>query len=125
MSVPIEHALYRLRRTRRDGIPPKHYRGTWVLSDDRTKQVLATCELIGVVTILHDKAEALERERLYVQFSQPLWLDVYKRRPIGPLVTREPMVVDAAMPIEGVKELIAYRYPQAISSGFAIVEHNR
>jgi len=31
-------------------------------------------------------------------------------------------VVDAATPIEGVKELIAYRYPQAISSGFAIVE---
>ncbi len=67
----------------------------------------------------------IERERLYYQFSQPLWLDVYKRRPIGPLVTREAMVVDAAMPIEGVKELIAYRYPQAIASGFAIVEQNR
>lgn len=50
MNVPIEHALYRLRRTRRDGIPPKHYRGTWVLSDEGTKQVLATCELMGVVT---------------------------------------------------------------------------
>jgi two-component system, cell cycle sensor histidine kinase PleC len=34
-------------------------------------------------------------------------------------------VVDAATPIEGVKELIAYRYPQAISSGFAIVEQDR
>jgi len=40
-------------------------------------------------------------------------------------VTREAMVVDAVTPIEGVKELIAYRYPQAISSGFAIVEQNR
>jgi len=29
------------------------------------------------------------------------------------------------MPIEGVKELIAFRYPQAISSGFAIVEQER
>jgi two-component system, cell cycle sensor histidine kinase PleC len=67
----------------------------------------------------------IERERLYSQFSQPLWLDVYNRRPIAPLVTRETMVVDGAMPIEGVKELIAYRYPQAISSGFAIVEHER
>src|SRR5262245_19797096 len=67
----------------------------------------------------------IERERLYYQFSQPLWLDVYNRRPIGPLVTREAMIVDAAMPIEGVKELIAYRYPQAISGGFAIVEQNR
>ena len=34
-------------------------------------------------------------------------------------------MVDGAMPIEGVKELIAYRYPQAISSGFAIVEQER
>jgi two-component system, cell cycle sensor histidine kinase PleC len=67
----------------------------------------------------------IERERLYSQFSQPLWFDVYNRRPIAPLVTREAMVVDGAMPIEGVKELIAYRYPQAISSGFAIVEQER
>jgi len=50
MNASAEHALYRLRRTRRDGLPPKHYRGTWVLSDDLTKQVLATCELMGVVT---------------------------------------------------------------------------
>jgi hypothetical protein len=50
MSASPERALYRLRRTRRDGLPPKRYRGTWVLSDDRTKQVLATCELMGVVT---------------------------------------------------------------------------
>jgi two-component system, cell cycle sensor histidine kinase PleC len=35
------------------------------------------------------------------------------------------MVVDGTMPIEGVKELIAYRYPQAISSGFAIVDQER
>jgi two-component system cell cycle sensor histidine kinase PleC len=67
----------------------------------------------------------IERERLYFQFSQPLWFDVYNRRPIAPLVTREAMVVDGTTPIEGVKELIAYRYPQAISSGFAIVEHDR
>ncbi|HEV8391179.1 MAG TPA: ATP-binding protein [Dongiaceae bacterium] len=66
----------------------------------------------------------IERERLYYQFSQPLWFDVYNRRPIAPLVTREAMVVDGATPIEGVKELIAYRYPQAISSGFAIVEQD-
>ncbi|HET6157861.1 MAG TPA: histidine kinase dimerization/phospho-acceptor domain-containing protein [Dongiaceae bacterium] len=67
----------------------------------------------------------IERERLYYQFSHPLWFDVYNRRPIAPLVTREAMVVDGTTPIEGVKELIAYRYPQAISSGFAIVEQNR
>jgi signal transduction histidine kinase len=67
----------------------------------------------------------IERERLYFQFSQPLWFDVYNRRPIAPLVTREAMVVDGTTLIEGVKELIAYRYPQAISSGFAVVERDR
>jgi hypothetical protein len=50
MSASSEHALYRLRRTRRDGLPIKQYRGTWELSDDRTKQVLVTCDLMGVVT---------------------------------------------------------------------------
>jgi hypothetical protein len=50
MSASPEHALYRLRRTRREGPPVKRYRGTWVLSDDRTKQLLATCDLMGVVT---------------------------------------------------------------------------
>src|SRR5262249_26903757 len=29
----------------------------------------------------------IERERLFYQFSQPLWFDVYNRRPIAPLVT--------------------------------------
>jgi two-component system, cell cycle sensor histidine kinase PleC len=67
----------------------------------------------------------IERERLLFQFSQPLWADVYRRRPIAPLVSRGAMVVDAATPIEGVKELIAFRYPGAISSGFAIVDHER
>jgi hypothetical protein len=55
MNVSTECALYRLRRTRREGLPPKHYRGTWQLSDERTRQVLATCDLMGVVTIrAHD-----------------------------------------------------------------------
>jgi hypothetical protein len=55
MSAAPEHALYRLRRTRRDGLPVERYRGTWVLSDEATKQVLATCDLMGVVTFrAHD-----------------------------------------------------------------------
>src|SRR4030095_8922603 len=49
----------------------------------------------------------IERERLYFQFSQPLWFDVYNLRPIAPLITREAMVVDGAMPIEGVQEPVA------------------
>jgi len=67
----------------------------------------------------------IERERLLYQFSQPLWADVYRRRPVGPLVSRAAMIVDGATPIEGVKELIAFHYPGAISSGFAIVDQDR
>ena len=62
MSAAPEHALYRLRRTRRDGLPVKRYRGTWVLSDEATKQVLATCDLMGVVTFrAHDIVDSSGR----------------------------------------------------------------
>jgi hypothetical protein len=44
--MPSEHALYRLRRTRRDGVPDRGYRGTWELSDDLSNQLLATCDLM-------------------------------------------------------------------------------
>jgi hypothetical protein len=55
MSATPEHALYRLRRTRRDGVSASGYRGTWELSDDRSKQMLATCDLMSVVTFrAHD-----------------------------------------------------------------------
>jgi two-component system cell cycle sensor histidine kinase PleC len=40
-------------------------------------------------------------------------------------VTRKALVSDAATLIEGVNEPIAFRYPPAISSGFAIIEHDR
>jgi hypothetical protein len=49
MNASSEHALYRLRRTRRDGPPAKRYRGTWEISDEGTKQVLATCDVMGWV----------------------------------------------------------------------------
>lgn len=55
MTASEEHALYRLLCTRRDGVPAKRYRGTWQLSDDRTKQVAATCDLMGAPTFgTHD-----------------------------------------------------------------------
>jgi len=50
MNAAAERAIYRLRRTRRNGLPTKRYRGTWELSDEGTKQVLATCDLMGVAT---------------------------------------------------------------------------
>lgn len=47
MSASTEHALYRSRRTRRDRDSDNRYRDIWELSDDTTKQVLATCDLMG------------------------------------------------------------------------------
>ena len=49
MSATPGQALYRLRRTRRDGVSDNRYRGTWELSDEATGQVLATCELMRAV----------------------------------------------------------------------------
>jgi hypothetical protein len=49
MNASPEHALYRIRRTRRDGVSDRRYRGSWELSDDATKQALATCDLMGRV----------------------------------------------------------------------------
>src|SRR5512145_2151911 len=49
MSASPEHALYRVRWTRHDGVSDRRYRGTWELSDDATKQVLATCDLMRAV----------------------------------------------------------------------------
>lgn len=50
MSTSPERVLYRLRRTRRDGVSERGYRGTWELSDDATKQVLVSCDLVRAVT---------------------------------------------------------------------------
>jgi hypothetical protein len=49
MNATPEHALYRLRRTRREGVSQGGYRGTWELSDEATKRVLATCDLMRTV----------------------------------------------------------------------------
>jgi hypothetical protein len=38
-----------VRHTRRDGVSDSRYRGTWEISDDDTRQVLATCDLMRAV----------------------------------------------------------------------------
>ena len=71
--------------------------------------------LIGVV----------ERDRLLFQFSQPLWYDVYNRRPIAPLINTRPLSVDAATTIDRLKAMIAFDHPEAIGTGFVITENGR
>ncbi|HVJ40721.1 MAG TPA: ATP-binding protein [Dongiaceae bacterium] len=67
----------------------------------------------------------IERDRLLFQFSQPLWYDVYNRRPIGPLVNTRPLAVDVSTTIDRIKAMIAFDYPEAIGTGFVITENGR
>ena len=68
---------------------------------------------------------ALERDRILSAFAQPLWYDVYNRRPVWPLANRRPLLVDRAVPLDQIKQLIAREYPNAIQSGFLIAEAGR
>lgn len=67
----------------------------------------------------------IERDRLLFQFSQPLWYDVYNRRPIAQLINRHPLAVDASTTIDRIKAMIAFDYPEAIGTGFVITEGGR
>ncbi|HWT99287.1 MAG TPA: ATP-binding protein [Terriglobales bacterium] len=67
----------------------------------------------------------IERDRLLFQFSQPLWYDVYNRRPIAPLVNTRPLAVDVSTTIDRIKAMIAFDYPEAIGTGFVITENGR
>jgi two-component system cell cycle sensor histidine kinase PleC len=68
---------------------------------------------------------ALERDRILSAFAQPLWYDVYNRRPVWPLANRRPLVVDRAVSLDQIKQLIAREYPGAIQSGFLVAEDGR
>jgi two-component system, cell cycle sensor histidine kinase PleC len=68
---------------------------------------------------------ALERDRILSAFAQPLWYDVYNRRPVWPLANRRPLIVDRAVPLDQIKQLIAREYPGAIQSGFLIAADGR
>ncbi len=68
---------------------------------------------------------AVERDRLLQVFAQPLWFDVYFKRPILPLMNRTPLVVDAETPLDEIKRLITASYPEAIQSGFLVTRQGR
>lgn len=67
----------------------------------------------------------VERDRLLFQFSQPLWYDVYNRRPIAPLINQRPLAVDMSTTIDRIKAMIAFDYPEAIGTGFVITENGQ
>ena len=47
MSIPEDRAVYRVRKYYRKEDKTKKYKGTFEVSDNRTQQVMATCDLIG------------------------------------------------------------------------------
>ena len=50
MSIPVDQAVYRVRRFFRKSDMPKKYQYSLELTDDRTQQVMATCDLVGKAT---------------------------------------------------------------------------
>jgi two-component system cell cycle sensor histidine kinase PleC len=90
--------------------------------------ILQSSAFVSIVAVVDAEGVilgALERDRLLSAFAQPLWYDVYNRRPVWPLANRRPLVVDRAAPIDQVKQLIAREYPTAIQSGFLVAEAGR
>jgi two-component system cell cycle sensor histidine kinase PleC len=90
--------------------------------------ILRRSPLTSIIAIVDPDGRvlgALERDRVLSTFAQPLWYDVYNRRPVWPLANRKPLLVDAAVPLDQVKQLIAREYPGAIQSGFLIAEEGR
>jgi len=47
MSIPEDQAVYRIHRFHQQGEKPKKYRCTLEMTDDRTHQVTAMCDLVG------------------------------------------------------------------------------
>ncbi|HVO01944.1 MAG TPA: ATP-binding protein [Candidatus Cybelea sp.] len=90
--------------------------------------ILRRSPLTSIVAIVDDEGVvlgALERDRILSAFAQPLWYDVYNRRPVWPLANRNPLVVDRAVPLDQIKQLIAREYPTAIQSGFLIAAEEK
>jgi two-component system cell cycle sensor histidine kinase PleC len=90
--------------------------------------ILRRSPAYSIVAVVDDNGTvlgALERDRILSAFAQPLWYDVYNRRPVWPLANRRPLVVDRAVPLDQIKQLIAREYPSAIQSGFLIAAEGR
>lgn len=90
--------------------------------------ILKRSPLTSIVAVVDDDGAvlgALERDRILSAFAQPLWYDVYNRRPVWPLANRRPLLVDRAVPLDQIKQLIARDYPGAIQSGFLVAERGR
>ena len=90
--------------------------------------ILKRSPLTSIVAVVDDDGTvlgALERDRILSAIAQPLWYDVYNRRPIWPLANRRPLLVDRAVPLDQIKQLIAREYPGAIQSGFLIADQGR
>ena len=70
----------------------------------------------------------LTRQEMLVAFSQPLARAAYERRPVArlllsPFITAQPLIVEANVGIERIKELITTSHPRAVIDGFIITQN--
>ena len=96
--------------------------GAKVLDLFRTNNALPLVAITNADGIVYG---AVERDRLLSVFAQPLWFDVYFKRPILALMNRQPLVVDEATPLDEIKRLITAAHPEAIQSGFLVTKAGR
>ena len=64
----------------------------------------------------------VDRARLLSTFGQTFGRSVYENRPVHKLMDPHPMIVPAEMGVDHVVEMIANRYPSALTSGFVVTE---
>jgi len=70
----------------------------------------------------------LTRQEILVAFSQPLARAAYERRSVArlllsPFITARPLIVEADVGIERLKELITTSHPRAVVDGFIITQN--
>lgn len=66
-----------------------------------------------------------DRISLISNFARQYWREIYAQRPITKLMDDDPLVVDAALPVEAVGTLIATKKRHAFNSGFIVMHEGR
>lgn len=82
--------------------------------------------IVALAVVTHDYPQGLvDRVSLMSNFARQFWRDLYGRRPITRLMDADPVIVDAAVPIEAVGLQMVAREGSALNSGFIVVRDGR
>jgi len=66
----------------------------------------------------------IDRESCTTTFALRFGRELYERRPVTAIMDREPLVVESGLDIGAVSALVADRKPNALRSGFVVVDAN-